>query len=131
MVQIDQLLLKILPLVPKQSEQVTHTRSEILLGVLEYLRHTLAKPGRALRKHQTALEQESTQLVDDRGSSCDQAITHTMQCLQIELVIGLDRHKSHVLAIHCLGNRFCIKEVVLVRLHKWLHELSRDERHVM
>jgi hypothetical protein len=26
-----------------------------------------------------------------------------MQRLQIELVIGLDRHESHVLAIHCLS----------------------------
>src|ERR1017187_3880881 len=85
MVQIYQLLLKILPLVPKQSEQVPHTWSEILLGVLEYLRHTLSKPGRALRKHQTALEQESTQLVDDRSSSGDQAVAHTMQRLQIKL----------------------------------------------
>src|SRR5436309_469565 len=34
MVQIDHLLLKILPLVPEQSEQVTHPRSEIFFGVL-------------------------------------------------------------------------------------------------
>src|ERR1035437_4208894 len=70
-------------------EQVTHTRSEILLGVLQYLRHTLSKPGWALRKHQTALKQESTQLVDDRSSSGDEAIAYTMKCLQIELVICL------------------------------------------
>src|ERR1035437_3252761 len=100
MVQIDHLLLKILPLVPKQSEQVTHTRSEIFFGVLENLRHTLAQLGRALREYQAALQQEGTQLVDHGCSSCDQAVAHTMQSLQIELVICLDRYKSHVPTIH-------------------------------
>src|ERR1017187_10319527 len=131
MVQIDHLLLKILPLVPEQSEQVPHTRSEIFFGVLEDLRHTLAQLGRALREYQTALQKEGTQLVDDRGSSRDQAVAHTMQRLQIQLVIRFDRHKSHVLAIHCLSNGLCIQEVVLVRLHKRPHELSRYQLHVM
>ena len=65
LVQINQLLFKILPLVPKQSQQVPHTRSEIFLGVLEDLGHALAQPGRALREHHAAFQQESTQLVDD------------------------------------------------------------------
>src|SRR5277367_4058322 len=131
MVQIDHLLLKILPLVPKQSEQVTHPRSEIFFGVFKDLRHTLAQLGRALREHQAALQQEGTQLVDHRRSSCDQAVAHTMQRLQIELVICLDRDETHVLSIDSLRDSFCIKEVVLVGLHKWPHELSRNELHVM
>jgi hypothetical protein len=65
LVQINQLLFKILPLVPKQSQQVAHTRSEIFFGVLEDLGHALAQPGRALREHQAAFQQESPQLVDD------------------------------------------------------------------
>src|SRR6202007_2614802 len=59
LVQINQLLFKILPLVPNQSQQVAHTRSEIFLGVLEDLGHALAQPGRALREHQAAFQQES------------------------------------------------------------------------
>ena len=54
-----------------------------------------------------------------------------MQRLQIQLVICLDRHESHVMAIRCLSNGFGINEVVLVRLHKWLHELSGDQLHIM
>jgi hypothetical protein len=46
----------------------------IFFGVLKNLRHTLAQLGRALREYQTAFQKEGTQLVDDRGSSCDQAI---------------------------------------------------------
>src|SRR5882757_7505768 len=126
MVQIDHLLLKILPLVPKQSEQVTHPRSEIFFGVLKDLWHTLAQLGRALREHQAALQQEGTQLVDHGRSSCDQTVAHTMQRLQIELVICLDRHETHVLSSDSLRDSFCIKEVIFVGLHKWPHELRPE-----
>ena len=55
MVQIAHLLLEILPLVPKLSQQVPHARSEIFLGVFQDLRHTLAQLGRALREDQAPL----------------------------------------------------------------------------
>src|SRR5882757_7204338 len=46
-----------------------------------------------------------------------------------ERIICLDRHETHVLSIDSLRDSFCIKEVVLVGLHKWPHELSRNELH--
>src|ERR1035437_3800585 len=131
MVQVVHLLLKILPLVPKQSQQIAHTPSEIFFGVLQDLRNTLAQLGRALREYQTALEEEGTELVNLRRSSCDQAIAHTMQSLQIELVICLARHESHVLAVNRFGDGLGIQEVVLVRLHERPNELSRDQLHIM
>jgi hypothetical protein len=51
------------------------------------------------------------------------AVRQAMESLKVELVIGLDRNKAHVLA----SDRFSIQEVVLVRLHERLHELSWDE----
>jgi hypothetical protein len=54
-----------------------------------------------------------------------------MHGLKVELVIGLDRNKPHVLAINSLGDRLRIQEVVLVRLHKRLHELGWDQLHVV
>jgi hypothetical protein len=36
--------------------------------------------------------------------------------LQIELIVGLDRHEAHVLSLHRFGDRFSIEKVVLVRL---------------
>jgi hypothetical protein len=54
-----------------------------------------------------------------------------MQRLQIELVICLDRYKSHVLAIHRLSDRFRINEIVFVRLHEGPHELGRDQLHLV
>jgi hypothetical protein len=38
-------------------------------------------------------------LVDDGRSTGDEAITHTMRRLQLELVVGLDRNEAHVLPI--------------------------------
>jgi hypothetical protein len=46
-----------------------------------------------------------------------------VQRLQVQLVIGLDRNEPHVVPIDRFGNRLGIEEVVLVRLHKGLHEL--------
>ena len=50
---------------------------------------------------------------------------------EAELIIGLDRDEPHVVPIDCLGNRFGIKEVVLVGLYERLHELSWNQLHVM
>jgi hypothetical protein len=47
--------------------------------------------------------------------------------MEVQLIIGLDRGKAHVLPPHCLSDRPCIDEVVLVRLHKRLHKLPRDQ----
>jgi hypothetical protein len=70
-------------------------------------------------------------MVDHRRSTSDQPITNTMDRLQVQLIIRLDRNKTHVLALDGLGDRLRIDEVVLVRLHKRLHELSCDQPHVM
>jgi hypothetical protein len=54
-----------------------------------------------------------------------------VQRLQVELVVGLDRNKAHVLAVHRLSDGLGIQKVVLVRLHKGLDELGRDELHIV
>jgi hypothetical protein len=55
--------------------------------------------------------------------------TRWIACSQ--LVVRLDRDEAHVLALDRFGDGFRIHEVVLVRLHKRLHELSCDQPHVM
>jgi hypothetical protein len=40
-----------------------------------------------------------------------------MQGLQIQLIIGLDRHKAHRRPCYRLGNRFRIDEIAFVGLH--------------
>src|ERR1035441_8808551 len=54
-----------------------------------------------------------------------------MESLQVELVICLDRNETHVLAVDSLRDGLGIEEVVLVRIHEWLYELSRDQLHIM
>src|SRR5260370_40220271 len=56
---------------------------------------------------------------------------HGLVPVKVELVICLDRHEAHVLAIHGLSNRFSVDEIVLVRLHKRLHELGWNQLHIM
>ena len=60
-----------------------------------------------------------------------EAIAHPVQCLQIELIIRLNGNETHVLTCHRFGNRFRIIEIILVGLDEWLHELPRDELHLM
>ena len=76
-------------------------------------------------------KQERSNLVDHRSSSRHQPIPHAMQGLQVELIVRLDRNEAHVLPIYSFSNRFGIEEVVLVGLHIRLHELSRDQLHVV
>ena len=70
-------------------------------------------------------------VVDDGSTSRDQAITNSMDGLQIELVIGLDRDEAHVLAFHGFGDRLCVHEVVLVGLYERLHKLGCNQPHIM
>ena|ERR1700674_2489134 len=54
-----------------------------------------------------------------------------MESLQVELIVGLDRNEAHILPIDSFGDRFSINEVVLVRLHERLYELSWNQLHIM
>src|ERR1035438_1516113 len=51
------------------------------------------------------------------------AFAHPVQRLHVELLVGLDRHKSHARPSHGLGDRLCIDVVVLVGLHERLYML--------
>jgi hypothetical protein len=78
-----------------------------------------------------ALQQHSAHLVDHRGAAHNPPLAHPVQRLQVELVVGLDRHKAHRRAGYSLGTRFGIDVVVLVRLHVRLHILCRHQAHIM
>jgi hypothetical protein len=54
-----------------------------------------------------------------------------MDSLQIELVIGLDRDKAHVLALHGFGDCLCVHKVVLVGLYERLHKLRCYQPYIM
>ena len=84
-----------------------------------------------MAKTMPLLQQEGPKLVDYGRSTGDKPVAHTMHRLEIKLGVRLDRNKPHVLPVYRLGDGFGIEEVVLVRLHEWLHELGWNQLHVM
>ena len=59
------------------------------------------------------LQQEGADLIDDAGTLTDQALADAVQGLQVKLVRRLGRNELHSWALHRLGNRLRIAEVVL------------------
>src|SRR5262245_26082980 len=72
-----------------------------------------------------ALQQESADLIDDGGALADQSLAHAVQRLQIELLGSLGCDELHRRALHRLGDRLRIAEVVLLPLRIRAHVLRR------
>ena len=70
-------------------------------------------------------------LIDDAGPSSHEPVAHSVQRLQIELILGLDGHETHVLPLHRLGNRFCIAVVILVGFNERSHKLRRNQAYLV
>src|SRR6202008_2756051 len=77
------------------------------------------------------LEQHSANLVDHRGAAHHPPFADSVQRLQVQLIVALDRHKAHRGTGYSFGNGFGIDVVILVSLHVRLHILCRHEAHVM
>jgi hypothetical protein len=54
-----------------------------------------------------------------------------MKRLQVELLDCLGRHEAHGGAEHRLGDGFSIAEVILLAFAERLHELRRDQLHIV
>src|ERR1700675_3478431 len=78
-----------------------------------------------------SFEQQSTNLVDDCRATHHPALAHAMQGLQIQLVIGLDRHETHRWPCDSLSDRLRIDVVALVRFHVRLYILRRNQSHLV
>jgi hypothetical protein len=70
-------------------------------------------------------------LVDDCCATHHPALAHSVQGLQIQLVIGLDRHEAHRRPCDSLSDRLGIDIVALVGLHVGLHILRWNQPHLM
>src|ERR1700751_2552016 len=79
----------------------------------------------------STLEQHSANLVDHRGAAHHPPFADSVQRLQVQLIVALDRHKAHRGTGYSFGNGFGIDVVVLVGLHVWLDILCRHQAHVM
>src|SRR5262245_12147198 len=63
-----------------------------------------------------ALQQKGADLINDARPLTDQTFAHAVQRLQVELADSLGRDELHGWALHGLGDRLCVAEVVLLSL---------------
>ena len=67
----------------------------------------------------------STAALTTRSPRSRQPFTHAVKRLQVELLGGLGRNELHGRALHSLGDRLCVEEVVLLSLRIRTHVLRR------
>jgi hypothetical protein len=60
-------------------------------------------------------------LINDAGALTDQPLTHPVQGLQVKLVDSLCGDESHRWALHRLGDRLGIAEIILLSLRIGTH----------
>jgi hypothetical protein len=87
-------------------------RSQKIIMVEVLLGGSARRPWRG----DTAFERKGTDLLDDGGALTDEPFSDAMQRLEIALVAGLDGDEFHHRALHGLGNRFRVIEIVLLSL---------------
>jgi len=64
----------------------------------------------------SALQQHGAQLIEQRRALTHQTISHPVQCLHVELFLGLELDKAHRRPRRCLSDGFRIALIVLLRL---------------
>jgi hypothetical protein len=112
-------------------DHVRHSGCQDIATVRQNVRQRMAQEPDPLPHGNPALQKERTDLVDDGRSVTDQTGANPMQGLQVKLLDALGGYKAHGRALHRLGYRFRIPEVVLMALDERLHELRRDKLRVM
>ncbi len=70
-----------------------------------------------LRHDVITLQQQDPDLVGQGGAITDQAVTHPMQGLNVELFLTLEFLKAHGRSCRSLRDRFGIAVIVLLPLH--------------
>jgi len=91
------------------------------------VRQCVAQPVEPLPHRDAVLQEKAADLIDDRGPFAHQAVAHTMQCLQIELLVRFRRHTPCRGTLHGFSNRVRISKVILVSLAE---RLGIDWRHL-
>ena len=91
----------------------------------------MAKETVSLPNDDAALQKKAANLIDHCGPFADKARPHPVQCLQIELLIGLGWSKARRRSLHGLGHSMSISKVILVFLPKRLRICRRHLLHVV
>src|SRR6201987_5449131 len=86
----------------------------------------MAQPVELLPHRDAVLQEKAADLIDDRGPLPHQAVAHTMQRLEIELLVGFWRYALRRRPLHGFSDRMGISKVILVTLPE---RLGVDRRH--
>ena len=119
------------PLGPHLLDQEANTRPQRGCLLRQDVRQGLGQLGLAPRDPDPALQKDRTQLIDHRRAPGDQAGSHPVQGLQIQLHLALDGNKTHGRAAPRLGHTFRITIVVLLRLDIRPHVLRGHQARLM
>jgi hypothetical protein len=87
----------------------------------------MAQPVEPLPHREAVLQKKAADLINDRGPLPYQAVSHTMQRLEIELFVRFRRYAPRRWTLHGFSNRMRISKVILVSLPE---RLGVDRRHL-
>src|ERR1700756_3643482 len=76
----------------------------------------MAQPVELLPYRDAVLQEKAADLIDDRGPLPHQAVAHTMQRLEIELLVCFRRYAPCRGALHGFSNGMRISKIILVSL---------------
>src|SRR5215467_8066701 len=91
----------------------------------------MAKETLSLPDDDAALQEKAANLIDDGCAFANKARPYPVQCLQIELLIGLGWNKARRRSLHGLGHSMSISKIILVSLPKRLRIGRRNLLHVV
>jgi len=91
----------------------------------------LAKETQSLPDDDSALQKKATNLIDYCGSLADKARPHSVQRLQVQLLVGFGWNEAGRRPLHRLGYSVSISKIILVPLPKRLRIRGRNLLHIV
>src|SRR5215471_12969353 len=90
----------------------------------------MTKETLSLPDDDAVLQEKAANLIDHCGAFANKARPYPVQCLQIELLIGLGWNKARRRSLHRLGHSISISKIILVSLPKRPRKGRRNLLHV-
>lgn len=78
-------------------------------------------------KNETSLKKDRPDLIDQRGSLCNEARSNLVQRLNIELLFTLEVDEAHCWTRRCFRDALCIPVVVFLRFNIGANILGRHQ----
>jgi len=92
------------------------TRRQHVGALGQDVRELLPQKAKPLAYWNTVLQKKAADLIDHSGPLADQARSHAVQGLQIQLIVGLYRNATGRWPLHSFRDRVRVPEIVLVTL---------------